>query len=423
MLDLRTIRENAELVKKNSVERRAQADVDKLLALADQRAQAATKLQDIQRQQNEVAAQVGKAKDAATRAPLVEQGKALKAAAQSAQSEVDELEKEILLEQGRIPNLTHPDVPSGPGAVDKVVREVGDKSRIDFKALDHVALCDKHGLADFEAAAKVTGSNFYYLKGDGALLQMALVNYAVRTLVEEGFTPIITPDLARSSIMEGTGYLPRGPEAQVYSIANSDLCLVATAEITLAGMFADEIIDADKLPIKFVGLSHCFRTEAGAAGQATRGLYRVHQFTKVEMFAFCQPEQSEEIHQQMLAIEEKVFTGLEVPYRVLDIHAADLGGPAYRKYDIEAWMPGRGQAGEYGEVTSTSNCTDYQARRLNIRYKAAGQKGTKFVHMLNGTAVAAGRAMIAVLENHQQADGTIRIPKSLQPYFGKEKIG
>lgn len=355
--------------------------------------------------------------------PLVEQGKSLKAAAQAAQSEVDELEKQILEEQARIPNLTHPDVPQGPGAADKVVREVGERSRIDFKPLDHVALCEKHGLADFEAAAKVTGSNFYYLKGDGALLQMALVNYAVRTMVAEGFTPIITPDLARSSIMEGTGYLPRGPEAQVYSIANSDLCLVATAEITLAGMFADDIIDAEQLPIKFVGLSHCFRTEAGAAGQATRGLYRVHQFTKVEMFAFCQPEQSETIHQEMLALEEKVFSGLEVPYRVLDIHAADLGGPAYRKYDVEAWMPGRGAAGEYGEVTSTSNCTDYQARRLNIRYKAAGQKGTRFVHMLNGTAVAAGRAMIAVLENHQQADGSIAIPKALLPYFGKEKIG
>jgi seryl-tRNA synthetase len=223
--------------------------------------------------------------------------------------------------------------------------------------------------------------------------------------------------------LDGTGYIPRGPETQIYRISDTDLCLIATAEITLAGMFADQILDVEKLPMKFVGVSHCFRTEAGAHGKATRGLYRVHQFTKVEMFAFTTPEQSEETHQQMLGIEERIFQGLEVPYRVLDICASDLGGPAYRKFDLEAWMPGRGEAGEYGEVTSTSNCTDYQARRLNIRYKSPGQKGTKFVHMLNGTAIACSRAIIAVLENHQQPDGSIRVPASLAPWMGKDKIG
>jgi seryl-tRNA synthetase len=224
--------------------------------------------------------------------------------------------------------------------------------------------------------------------------------------------------------MEGTGYIPRGNETQIYSVADTDLCLIATAEITLAGMFADQILDADKLPLKFVGLSHCFRTESGAAGRATRGLFRVHQFTKVEMFAFCLPEQSEEIHQELLQHEEEIFKGLEVPFRVLDIAASDLGGPAYRKYDLEAWMPGRGDAGEWAEVTSTSNCTDYQARRLDVRFKRSGEKGTTHVHMLNGTAVACGRAIIALLENHQQEDGSIRLPTALQPWMmGKTKIG
>ena len=223
-------------------------------------------------------------------------------------------------------------------------------------------------------------------------------------------------------MLEGIGFIPRGPETQIYSIDNTDLCLIATAEITLGGMHRDQILDELGLPIKYVGLSHCFRTEAGAPGRDTRGLYRVHQFTKVEMFAFCAPDQSESIHRELLRIEEAIFQGLGLPYQVIDTCTGDLGGPAYRKYDLEAWMPGRGQAGEYGEVTSTSNCTDYQARRLNIRYKVPGQKGTRFVHTLNGTAVAAGRAILAIVENYQQADGSVIVPEVLRPWVGKERI-
>ena len=228
------------------------------------------------------------------------------------------------------------------------------------------------------------------------------------TLLEEGYTPIITPDVARVEVLEGIGFIPRpNPETQIYTIADTDLCLIATAEITLGGMHRDQILDELQLPLKYVGLSHCFRTEAGAPGRDTRGLYRVHQFTKVEMFAFCTPEQSEAIHQELLRIEEEIFQGLGLPYHVIDTCTGDLGGPAYRKYDLEAWMPGRGEGGEYGEVTSTSNCTDYQARRLNIRYKKPGQKGTRFVHTLNGTAVAVSRAFWRILENYQQADGSV----------------
>ena len=230
---------------------------------------------------------------------------------------------------------------------------------------------------------------------------------------------MITPDLARDEIIQGTGYIPRGPETQIYSIENSGLSLVATAEITLGGLYADQTVDADALPIKLCGISHCYRTEAGAHGRATRGIYRVHQFTKVEMFAFTLPDQSDAMLDHICELECRLFDGLEVPYRVVDTATGDLGGPAYRKFDLEAWMPGRG---DWGEVTSTSNCTDYQARRLNARYKVKGEKGTHFVHTLNGTAIAVSRAMIAVLENHQQADGSVLVPEVLRAWVGKDRI-
>ena len=226
-------------------------------------------------------------------------------------------------------------------------------------------------------------------------------------------------------MLEGIGFQPRDKDPntrQIYTIADSDLCLIATAEITLGGMHRDQIFEEEKLPLRYVGLSHCFRTEAGAAGRDTRGLYRVHQFTKVEMFAFCTPEQSESIHQEIRAIEEDIFKGLGLAYQVIDTCTGDLGGPAYRKYDLEAWMPGRGEAGEYGEVTSTSNCTDYQARRLEVRYKGKGFKKTRHVHTLNGTAIACTRAIVAILENYQQADGSVIVPEVLRPWVGVDTI-
>ena len=255
------------------------------------------------------------------------------------------------------------------------------------------------------------------------LLDLALQQWAVRELVKRGFLPTITPDLAQDSILLGIGFMPRGPETQVYSIDGTSLSLVGTAEITLGGLYANQILNEEQLPLRVCGISHCYRTEAGAAGRASRGLYRVHQFTKVEMFGFTTPDQSEAMHQELKRIECELFDALEIPYRVVDTATGDLGGPAYRKFDLEAWMPGRGEAGEWGEVTSTSNCTDYQSRRLNIRFKKAGEKGTQFVHTLNGTAIALSRALIAVLENHQNADGTVNIPQSLVPIMGQDKIG
>jgi seryl-tRNA synthetase len=231
--------------------------------------------------------------------------------------------------------------------------------------------------------------------------------------------------MAKMEVLEGIRYQPRGNETQIYSIAGTDLCLVATAEITLGGTLKDQILDAGRLPIRMAGISHCFRTEAGAHGKATRGIYRVHQFTKIEMFGFTAPDvaASDAMHKEIVGIEEEIFQGLGIPYRVLDIASGDLGGSAYRKFDLEAWMPGRGEAGEWGEVTSASNCTDFQARRLAIRCKSPEWKGTKFVHTLNGTAIAVTRAIIAILENYQQADGSIVVPEVLRPWVGKEKIG
>ena len=277
----------------------------------------------------------------------------------------------------RIPNLTHPDAPIGQTEDDSLeLRKVGTPRVFDFKPKDHVELGKSLDLIDFETAGKVSGNGFYFLKNDLVLLDLALQHFAVEKLIAAGFIPIVTPDLARNNILEGIGFTPRGDETQVYSVEDTELSLIGTAEITLGGMLADLILDESGLPVKYVGLSHCFRTEAGAAGRASRGLYRVHQFTKVEMFAFSTPESSGAIHAEMLAIEEDLFQSLGIPYRVLDICSGDLGGPAYRKFDLEAWMPGRGERGEYGEVTSTSDCTDYQARRLNIRYRPSGQKGT-----------------------------------------------
>jgi seryl-tRNA synthetase len=322
-----------------------------------------------------------------------------------------------------IPNLTHPDAPAGgEDASVEVRRGSTPLPTFDFKPLDHVSLGEKHDLFDFEAGSKVAGHGFLFSKNDAVLLELAMQRYAVEILARRGFTLTTTPDLARDSILEGTGFMPRGPETQIYSITDSDLSLVATAEITLGGAMQDHVFDADELPLKICGISHCFRTEAGAHGRATRGLYRVHQFTKVEMFAFTKPEESEAMHAELLDIECELFDGLGIPYRVLDIASGDLGGPAYRKYDLEAWMPGRGEAGEWGEVTSTSNCTDYQSRRLGIRFRTPGAKGTTLVHTLNGTALAIGRAMIALLENHQQADGSITIPQPLVAWMGKDRI-
>jgi seryl-tRNA synthetase len=381
-------------------------------------------VEEVRRLQNANAQATGKEKDPEKRQQFIAEGKQLKASMGEKEGELKGLDAQVKQVLGRIPNLTHPDAPIGAAEEDsRELRKVGVPRVFDFKPKDHVEIGKALDMIDFESGAKVSGHGFYYLKNDAVLLELALQQFAIRILVEKGFSPIVTPDLARNQILEGIGFTPRGTETQIYSVENSDLSLIGTAEITLGGMHADDIFDEAALPLRYVGLSHCFRTEAGAAGRASKGLYRVHQFTKVEMFAFTTPEGSDAMHAELLAIEEELFTALGIPYRVLDISSGDLGGPAYRKYDLEAWMPGRGEAGEYGEVTSTSDCTDYQARRLNVRYRPTGQKGTRFVHTLNGTALALSRALIVILENYQRADGLVDVPAVLQPYLGKEVLG
>ncbi|MBN2581112.1 MAG: serine--tRNA ligase [Pirellulales bacterium] len=422
MLDRKFILENAELVKRNCLNRGAKVDVDRFVALEEQRKKLQQEVEELNRKANVTSKSIGQAKDPAEREARKEEGRRLREETQKAQAEVDALVEQIAAVQRLIPNLSHPEAPVGGDDTANLELARGKTAvpEFDFEPLDHVELMEKLDLVDFEAGAKVAGHGFYFLKNDAVLLELALQQYAVQTLLREGFTPITTPDLARNEVLEGIGFIPRGPETQIYSVENTDLSLVATAEITLGGMLADTILDAEQLPLKFCGISHCFRTEAGAHGRAARGLYRVHQFTKIEMFAFTLPEESEAMLERLRGLECQLFDGLGVPYRVVDTATGDLGGPAYRKYDLEAWMPGRG---EFGEVTSTSNCTDYQARRLNIRYRTKGEKGTRFLHTLNGTAIAISRALIAVLENFQQADGSVVIPEVLRPWVGKEKIG
>jgi seryl-tRNA synthetase len=418
MLDLQFVCDNRAAVEENCRNRGVPLDLSTLVSLAERRRQIIFEGDKLRHEQKDLSAQIPKA-PAADKPGLITQGKELREQITKLEAEGVTIEEQLRLEQLQIPNMTHPDAPVGREEHESITaREWGTKKAFDFKPLDHVELMASLDMVDLEAGTKVAGHGFYFLKNAGALLELALVNYAVEKLRSEGFTIYTTPDVARDEVLHGTGYMPRGPETQIYSIHNT------TAEITLGGMFRDEIIDHAKLPLKVAGISHCFRTEAGGHGKATRGIYRVHQFTKVEMFGFTAPDlkSSDEFHEMVVRIEEEIFQGLEIPYRVLDICTGDLGGPAFRKYDLEAWMPGRGAAGEYGEITSASNCTDFQSRRLGIRTRVPEKKGTQYVHTLNGTAVACTRAMIAVIENHQQADGSIVVPPVLRKWMGMDCI-
>ncbi len=420
MIDPKFIREHADEIKKNCAARNAKVDISGLLKLDKAYLALLQEAEALRAERNQTANAMQAAKD---KKALVEKGKKLKESLAEKEKELAEIEvkRHALLMQ--IPNLTHPDAPVGKSDEDnKVVRQVGEPRKIK-NPLDHVALAAKHDLIDFERAAKVTGAKFYYLKGKLVILEQALIRFSLEHLMREGFTPLSTPDLAKDEILVGTGFQPRGPEAQIYSIEQSDLSLIGTAEITLGGYHQGEMLKLEDLPIKYAGVSHCFRTEAGAYGRESYGLYRVHQFSKIEMFVFCTPEQSEAMLLELLRHEESLFQKLEIPYQVVDICSGDLGGPAYRKYDLEAWMWGRNEGrGGWGEVTSASNCTDFQARRLNVRTKDE-TGANQYVHTLNGTAIAVSRALIAILENHQQQDGTIKIPEVLVPYCGFDSIG
>jgi seryl-tRNA synthetase len=319
------------------------------------------------------------------------------------------LEASLLRCLHEIPNLTHPSVAER----DVVVKTVGQMPDFDFKPKTHLELGESLDILDVKKAAEITGSKFYYLKNEGVLLEQALTHYALSLLRQRGFDIFSTPDLARANIVEEMGFVARGDSSQIYNVQDTDQCLVGTAEITLGSLHRDEIVT--KLPYRYGGLSHCFRKEAGGMGKETKGLYRVHQFTKVEMFVFCKPEDSEKMLADLVAIQEAIYDSLNLPYRVVNIGYTDLGNPAYQKFDLEAWMPG---LDKWGEITSASNCTDYQSRRLLTRYQSG-----MYAHTLNATAVAVPRTIIAILENYQRKDGRVEVPQILRPLVGKEFIG
>lgn len=409
MINIADLRENPDKYKKATSDKQMDPTVvDKVLELDTKKRELMVKIQELQARRNAIARE--KTRN--------EAGIEIKDLLKELEPDLKLVEVELINALNLIPNPAFPDVKVGKGeAENEEIKKWGKLPKFEFTPKDHLELGKSLGILDFETGAKVTGSQFYFLYGDGALLELALVQYAMDKLAKEGFVPVITPDLAKARYYLGTGYAPRGDEAQTYTIENEDLGLIATAEVTLAGKHADEIVLEKNLPLKYVGYSHCFRQEAGAYGKYSKGMYRVHQFTKVEMFIYCTPDDSPKMHDHILAMEESIYQDLEIPYRVIKQCTGDLGAMAAKKYDLEAWMPGRG---EYGEVTSTSNCTDYQARNLNIKYRA-GDKN-EYVHMLNGTAIATSRTPIAILENYQQQDGSVAIPKVLQKWMGKEKM-
>ena len=422
MLDPKCLTDRQDEIRESCEKRRVRVDLDAVLDEQRRVNAALTELNEANRLRNEHQ-KAGKRKlSDAERTAHVEEGRRLKQDVGRIEDTVREIQTALEAKLSEIPNFIHPSVPVG-GEEDFAVLQEGQPKTFDFEPRDHLALCEMHDLVDFENAAKVAGQKWYYLKNEAALLDLALHRFALDILMEEGFTPIVTPDVARSGMVSKMGFNSRGEESNIYSIADHDLCLVGTAEIPLGGMYADRILSEADLPLRLAGISHCFRTEAGAHGRESKGLYRVHQFSKTEMFVFCSPDDSDAEHENLLRIEEKIFDALELPYRVIDVASGDLGAPAYRKFDIEVWMPGRGKGGSWGEVTSASNCTDYQARRLKTRFRRKDSKRPEMVHTLNGTAISHARAILSLLEIHQRADGSIALPKALVPYVGRETIG
>jgi seryl-tRNA synthetase len=421
VLSIELIRERTDEVRealKKRFKPALESEFERLLAIDAGWRRTMTRIRDLREEKNRVSSEIARLKGEEKKAAIA---KASEVSRQIAEAEAalskTEADRDLLLSQ--LPNVPHPDVPVGPTEEsNRTLIEWGEKPRFSFQAKDHIDLGLALGLFDLDRAAKVSGSRFYYLKGDLALLEIALMRYAMDLLVSEGFTPVSTPALARERAFYGTGFLPTGRE-DLYKIENEDLFLVGTAEVALGAMHMDEMLREDDLPLRYAGFSPCFRTEAGAHGRDTKGIFRVHQFYKVEMFVFCHPEKSWDEHQRMIGIGQRVFRDLGIPHRVVDIATGELGASAARKYDIEAWLPGQE---EYREVVSCSNCTDYQARRLGAKFVDKKDQKVKPVHTLNATTLASARTIVAIVENFQRPDGTIEVPSALRGYLGKEVI-
>ncbi len=417
MLDIKLVRSNPDVVRAALQRRGSTQSLDEFLAVETERRRLTTAVETMRAERKIASDEIAGVKKAGGDAgEAIAAMRALGDTIKERERELDAVESRLRAMLLEIPNLVLEDVPAG-GEDDAVeLRRVGEPPAFDFEPRDHLDLGLALDLIDTERAAKASGSRFAYLKGDLVLLQFALVRLGLDVVAGKGFRPVIPPVLVREEAMYGTGFLPTD-EQQIYRTTDGD-CLVGTSEVPLAAMHMEEFLETERLPLRYAGYSTCFRREAGAAGRDTRGILRLHQFDKVEMFSFCLPEQSAAEHELILSAEEEILQLLGVPYRVVNIAAGDLGASAAKKYDCEAWLPGQGR---YREVTSCSNCTDYQARRLNCRFRT--DKGPRFVHTLNGTCIAIGRTLIAIMENHQQADGTIAVPEALRPYVGKDVIG
>ena len=419
MIDIKFIRENPDAVRASQKGRGEDTSiVDQLLALDETRRAAINEFEALRAEQNTLSKSVGAAKGD-EKAALLENSKALANKVKIADTKRAEIEEQTNAVAKQLSNLLDPDAPIGGEADFVVIEHVGtprDFAKDGFQPKDHVELGKLLGAIDTERGAKVAGSRSYYLTGAGALLEFALVNYAIASATKAGFIPVIPPVLVNPAAMEGTGFLGQAAE-NVYHLERDEVYLVGTSEVPLAAMHMDEILPAEKLPLRYAGYSTCFRREAGTYGKDTRGIIRVHQFDKVEMFSFCKPEDAKEEHKRLLQWEKDFLNAMEIPFRVIDVASGDLGSSANRKFDIEAWIPTQEA---YREVTSTSNCTEFQARRLNIRYKDS--EGTKAVATLNGTLVAIPRMIVAILENHQNADGSVNVPKALQPFLGTSRF-
>lgn len=416
MIDLKLLREDPESVHASYARRGGVPALDEVIDLDARHRARLQGVEALRAEQNRASKTIGQAAPDERQAAIAE-AKELSDRIKALEPELEELEANLQRAAAFLPNLLHDSVPDGLTEEDNVVeREVGEKPSFDFEPKDHVTLGESLGLFDSERAAKTSGSRFVYLKGQGVVLELALVRFAVDFLIERGFTPVITPVMVREHAMFGTGFLP-AEENEYYRIERDDLYLVGTSEVALAAMHSDEVLEGDDLPIRYAGFSSSFRREAGSYGKDTKGLIRVHQFDKVEQFSFAHPDDSWDEYATIRANQERILQALEIPYRVLVMCAGDLGGPAAKKVDHEAWLPG---AQRYLELTSATNATDFQARRLHVRFR--DKNGTRLVHTLNGTACAVGRTIVALLENHQQSDGTVRIPEALRPYTGFDAL-
>ena len=416
MIDIKFLRENPDVVRA-SQKARGEDDsiIEKVLAADEVRKSTLDQFETLRAEQNLLSKSVASAKGE-EKAALLESAKTLAAKVKEADAKRAQAELEAKAFIMQISNVLDPQAPIGKEEDFVVIENVGKPRDFDFQPKDHVELGKLLGAIDTERGAKVAGSRSYYLTGVGAMLEFALVNYAITSANKAGFTPVIPPVLVNSAAMEGTGFLGQAAE-NVYHLEKDDVYLVGTSEVPLAAMHMDEVLPVEKLPLRYAGYSTCFRREAGTYGKDTRGIIRVHQFDKVEMFSFCHPDQAKEEHQRLLQWEKDFLNAMEIPYRVIDVASGDLGSSANRKFDIEAWIPTQDA---YREVTSTSNCAEFQARRLNIRFKEAD--ATKVVATLNGTLVAIPRMVVAILENHQNADGTVNVPAALQPFLGTKRF-